>query len=37
MIDEAKSRVEGFAGEIMNEAKAKLEDAAVEIVESKAQ
>ena len=36
MMGEAKARVEGFAEEKMNEAKAKLEDAAVEIVESEA-
>ena len=36
MMGEAKVRVEGFAGEKINEAKAKLEDAAVEIVESEA-
>ena len=36
MMDEARSRVQGFAGEKMNEAKARLEDKAVEIIESKA-
>ena len=36
MMGEAKARVECFAEEKMNEAKAKLEDAAVQIVESKA-
>ena len=36
MMDEARSRVQDFAGEKMNEAKARLEDAAVEIIESKA-
>ena len=37
MMDEAKSRLESFVGEKMNEAKAKIEDAAVELVESQVQ
>ena len=34
MIDETKARFEGFVGEKMNEAKARLEDAVIEIVET---
>ena len=34
MMDEAKSRLEDFVGEKMNEAKAKIEDATVELVET---
>ena len=37
MMDEAKARFEGFVGEKMNEAKARLEDAAIEMVETQAQ
>ena len=37
MMDEARSRVQDFAGEKMNEVKARIEDAAVELVETQVQ